>query len=381
MRIPVLRFLALWVTLVAVASGTLPTVVTAGPPLDLADLTIKYLSDGPRLGTGYSVSDPRGTWTILGGTLGRDDRMTLDVEIRPPAPSVPLDAGPAILFGMISLAGDAGGDVGVNVHVRRVVVQVLPPCDPTDCVHRIAVTLPTHLLVRMAREAEARYWVSIEVSLSLVRTFAQGTWVQHLALYDEQREFGENGTIAQPASFTSSLAGGGATPVDLVRAREPRSRASLDLVERLRTGTDDPSRLPVTVPLLVDIVASGCTPGYSIVTATGDTLLDRRALGASGPVRLETPGGTEWTVVVPSLWWGSSDANLTVGPIAVGGPTVISGRVAGDGEDGLCPPGASLTWRGASAEEIAEFPGIGRCIVPGGGTAIWRPGTIGRCLL
>jgi hypothetical protein len=378
MRIGVLRsFLPAVLAAASIVFGAGPAL--AAPPVDLSELPLAYLADGPRLIAGYQGADAPGDWSVTGGGLDADDRLTLDIEIRLDPLSVPLDPGPAVLFGGVTLAGDAGGDVGVNVPARRIVTQILPPCDPADCVHRTSITLPTDRLARLARGVDARGWMSIEVSLSLVRTFAQGTWIQYVALSDEDREAGENGTAGAPAPFTSPLAGGGATPVERTRSGSRRSKEAMELVERLVASTPDPSRRPTTVPLLVDITTSSCTPGYTIVTSTGDAVVDQRRLGSSQAVRVDVPVGTTWMVAVPSRWWGRSERNGTFAPIDVEAPTAIRGHVSGDGEDGMCPIGGSVSWRMVNPDEVTEFPWVVRCAAPGRG-AIVGPTPATRCL-
>ena len=90
MRIGVLRSFLL----VAAATAFMPVgAAAAGPPIDLADLRIKYGYGPAMAGRGFWMGSPTGgEWRVTDGRLGEDRRLTLDVEVRPPAISVPLDS-------------------------------------------------------------------------------------------------------------------------------------------------------------------------------------------------------------------------------------------------------------------------------------------------
>jgi hypothetical protein len=145
------------------------TPVSAGPPIDLPVLPIDYAGAPPVDGRGFWVGQLKGgEWRVTGGRLGRDDRLTLDVEILPPAISVPLQPGPAILFGRLGLYGGSGGDVGAGSDVDRTVARVMPPCaDPAACVFRTPITLPTHRLPRLAvQHPSATSWAAAGIGLT-----------------------------------------------------------------------------------------------------------------------------------------------------------------------------------------------------------------------
>ena len=223
--------------------------------------------------------------------------------------------------------------------------------------------------------------MAADISLTLVRTFAQGTWLQAVVLYDESRGYRLDGTLGRPGRATIRPQVFGAFPVD---RRAPWSRSSrriLAQVERLRRTVDDMSLRPETVPVLVDIATSACTGGYTIATHTGDVVLDVRTIGASKPLEVPVPVGADLSVFVPSLYRVSNAGDArSFGAIPIDGPMSIGGRVAGDGRGGACPPAGRIVWRPASAQQVAELPVIGRCLIPGGASRIWRPGSIGTCL-
>ena len=173
------------------------------------------------------------------------------------------------------------------------------------------------------------------------------------ALYDEDRDQ-DDGTVGRPRPITSRMIALGAFPAGHHGSWRHLFRPILERIERLRRSVDDPSRPPATVPLLVDIRAESCTPGWTIATPTGDTLLDFRRSGSGRTLRLQAPVGTAWLVSVPSIGraQGTGDPARTFGPFRSDVPGLISGTVSGDvflwgAETG------SVSWRPASAEEAA----------------------------
>jgi hypothetical protein len=126
MRRVVLRSLVLSSVVLGLAIPAAP--VSAGPPIDLPKLDILYEYDPPLNSHGYWVGQSRGgEWRVVDGRLGPAGRLTLDLEVRPPAISVPLEPGPAVLFGRLAL-GDAGGDMHAGASVPGTVERVLQAC-------------------------------------------------------------------------------------------------------------------------------------------------------------------------------------------------------------------------------------------------------------
>ena len=80
---------------VVLALAILSTPVSAGPAIDLPRLDIAYEYAPPLDGHGHlgGRTPHGGRWRVVGGGLGDDDRLTLELEIRPPAISVPLEPG------------------------------------------------------------------------------------------------------------------------------------------------------------------------------------------------------------------------------------------------------------------------------------------------
>jgi hypothetical protein len=357
MRHAVPRSLALSAVVLSLTIPAAP--VSAGPPIDLPRLDIQYEYDPPLDSHGYWVGDPKGgEWRVVDSRLGPAGFLTLDLEVRPPAVSVPLESGPAVLFGRVGLEGGIGGDVGAGAEVPRTVAQVVAPCpEQTDCVYRGSITLPTDRLPGLAARYPEAGWSSAVISLTLVRTFAQGTWLQVLPLVDESDEQ-PYGTVGDPRHISSRMLALGASPIGPRDLWSRRDRPQLDRIERLRQSVDDPSTLPETQPLLIDIETAPCTPGWTIATATGDVLVDVTEAGRPAvPVRVEAPVGAEWLVSVPSIdrAQGTGDRPRTYGPFRSDGPMMVSGSVAGDPY--LCEgvePG-SVTWRPVTDEEVANF--------------------------
>ncbi len=344
--------------LILVIAGllTLSTSAIAGPSIDLLRLRIDYGYAPPLDSHGYWVGEPQGgEWRVVGSRFNPGGRLTLDVEVRPPTISVPLESGPAMLFGRLALGGGYGGDVGAEVLVGRLSAQVMPACfDPSDCVYRGSITLPTHVLPALTEQHPDASWGSAVIGLSLVRTFAQGTWLQVLPMYDEEDQ-APGGILGHPRTISSRMLALGAFPVaDRANWSRP-DRVTLARIDRLRRAIGDPSRLPDTQPLLIDIETAPCTLGWTIATVTGDTLVDVIEPGPSVPVRVEVPVDAEWTVSVPSLDRATGDPPRRFAPFKSDVPGLVSGWVSGDPYECDAVEPSSLTWRPASADDLAAF--------------------------
>jgi hypothetical protein len=382
MRIGVLRSLVpVMLAAASIAVGGGP--VSAGPPIDLKTLPIRYDYGPPLDGRGFWASGSLGgEWRVTGSRLGPDRRLTLDLEIRPAAISVPLEPGPAVLFAGLQLYGGLGGDVGTYAAVPGFVTAVLPACeDPADCVYRGSVTLETDRLPRLARIHRAEGWGWADISLTLVRTFAQGTWLQVLPLYDETRDE-PDGTVGEPAPVTSRMLKLGAFPVAQARPWNRFDRPVLREIEMLRRTMRDPSHEPETVPLLVDLRAGACSYGWTIATATGDTLVNVLRPREPRPIVVDVPVGADWLVSVPSLdrAQGTGDGAPQVGPHQIDGPTRVTGYVSGDTY--ACPGAlsANVTWTAVSDRAVDAFPAVARCIRGPGIAPAWRPTSTSRCM-
>lgn len=125
---------------------------------------------------------PRGTWELLEGEL-IDGELHLRVAMEPAAHDLPVASGPAVLFaGMEAYGGWL--DVGLTEPMDALATVALPACDDTACRYVAEIILPAQEILPAVRRLEKRgdevLWVT--VNLTLVRTFASGTWLQVLPL-------------------------------------------------------------------------------------------------------------------------------------------------------------------------------------------------------
>ncbi|MEA2545981.1 MAG: hypothetical protein QOI09_1254, partial [Chloroflexota bacterium] len=74
----------------------------------------------------------QGQWQLLHGRL-RADALDLTFKIEPPRVRLPVQPGPAVLYGGLHLFGDAGGDVATGQWVDSLVAVTLPPCANPAC--------------------------------------------------------------------------------------------------------------------------------------------------------------------------------------------------------------------------------------------------------
>jgi hypothetical protein len=173
-------------------------------------------------------------------------------------------------------------------------------------VYRATISLPTD---RIAAAAAGRpgfaIWTSVNVRLTLVRTFAQGAWVQVVPGPMPRRR---GGTLARPDTAESRTEVYGLfTPAQGERWlgwRGPgdlRPVPILRIVEQARLRAQDPSTPVAHVPVRLDIDPGDCS-GWTLMTATGDVAYDdvRRDVGRTR-TGVAVPPGTTWYVRAPSL--------------------------------------------------------------------------------
>jgi hypothetical protein len=313
-----------------------PAPVAAGDPGDLDRIALVYRQGDWRTTTPDGQWwDPEvaGAWRITRARRGPDGRLRLHVTVRPFPGSLGLDPGPAVLFGTVSLTGDAGS-TGASVDIKPVAMAPVRACEVvTRCVYRAAITLPTHLV----RRAAARWhgdvsWSSVDVSLTLVRTFAQGSWLQVVPGPFPVRR---GGTLAQPRPVSSSTEVYGLfTPAQGRRwlsFRGPQNLAPVPImriVEASRLRARDRSARAPMVPVRLDIDPGDCF-GWTLVTATGDVAFDQsRPRTGRVHTAVAVPAGTSWYIRAPSLESTSSpdDTVHTFGPFTASeGPFALTG--------------------------------------------------------
>ncbi len=239
-----------------------------------------------------------GTWTV-GDIRFVDGRyLDLHVTVTPPTPAMALEAGPATLFTSIGIWGGFGGDVGYQ-RLVSVGHTALPTCgDP--CRFQADVRLDLHRLPNVIRRDGANGG-KVGVGLTLVRTFAGGTWLQTIDGYDRSEDAISTGTVGHPEPWA-----GRALPVGLYAAATAAPVADgpfdepldyLAIVEADRTSTGDASVPVASTPVRVIATFTGCKEPVtaSLDTAEGDivSLAPERSRDYLDST-VELPVGTSW---------------------------------------------------------------------------------------
>ncbi len=226
-----------------------------------------------------------GDWALLEGHLG-PRLLHLKLRIEPPWNGLPADAGPAVLFGGLSLYGDAGGDVAAGGRVRSLAAVTLAPCQGPGCRSEVEIDLPLDDLPAAIKRLEKNaslIWVSAE--LTLVRTFAGGTWLQVLPFMPEDAPIdaraGRLGAVA-PAKGTLFPFGlfpaAQATRVPPDPELFPQGFDYAAAVEIRRSAAGDGSLPLATTPALLRIsIAPACNGSYVLTLhdERGDRVFDR----------------------------------------------------------------------------------------------------------
>ena len=305
----VLTTLVAALTLCGAASAQSPSPAAAGAPIDPAQLSLQYRGGDWRTTTPDGQWwDPAvaGSWRISRARYDADGRLRLRVIVRPFAGSLGLDPGPAVLFGTVELlGGDGGGEVGWFADVKQVARTNVRPCRAgPSCVYRATITLPTDRIDAVRRPGSAS-WTSVNVRLTLVRTFSQGAWIQ--VGPGPEGPLG-GGTLARPRTGASATEVYGLfTPAQGGRwldARGPDDSTPvpiLSIVEAARLRAGDRSAVTALVPVRLDIDPTDCA-GWTMTTATGDVAYDEvHRLPGRMRVGVAVPAGTIWYIRAPSL--------------------------------------------------------------------------------
>jgi hypothetical protein len=301
--------------LLALLSGaTAPA--RAARPLDPEDLALVLGGHDGRIMRPYgSLARPiqAGSWAIERGRLLPNGQLALVVKVQSPVPVLPVRAGPAVLFGSIALRAD---DSAAKAVVPDVAHAVARPCSPElpTCL-RARIVLPTDRISEAAAGApEVASWWAAVASLALVRTFAQGSWLQVLPLDTSVATWpamisAEAGTLAQPRSFASPLRSFGLFTADQGRRWLRTSRAvapdetvpMLRVVERIRAnGAGDETELPLTYRLHLDVDPGDCG-SWSIVSSAGDIAWDETGTSGRQTRSVHVPQETAWYLRSPSV--------------------------------------------------------------------------------
>jgi hypothetical protein len=176
---PPIRHAVRWLLLgITAATAMAPSARAAVP---LADIPFAVATDGLfNEARNDGRQGEQGQWELLHGRVGAD-ALELTFRIQSPGTRLPLQSGPAVLFGALHLFGDAGGDMATGQWVDSFVSVTLPPCADAACRYTADIALPLHDLAPAIKRLETHgrlMWVSGE--LTLVRTFGGGSWLQVL---------------------------------------------------------------------------------------------------------------------------------------------------------------------------------------------------------
>jgi hypothetical protein len=281
------------------------------------------------------LSTPTGTWTVTPSPIA-DGILDLRVRLETPRVSLPVEAGPAVLYVTVALAGGTRGDVGFGKLVS-VEPTFLPPCTGEPCAFEAQVFADLRRLPRMAGHHPRLTTVWAEIDLKLVRTFGDGAWLQEL---DYIRPNGTvfSGTLADPLRSMGATPQIGLFPAAGATAwREDGKRADmLDALHDDRLRSQDSSRAPATTDVRLVATFVDCANsdedrdrdrmGASMLTADGDRVTFRRARGLDFIDEIVwLPVGSTWQVG----WdWGQT------APFQVGSaPLLVTGtyRCTDDG--------------------------------------------------
>jgi len=251
-------------------------------------------------GTPGALDD--GTWSVTDIRTTDDRLVDFHVSIQPPIPTLGLEAGPAMLFTSLGILGGFGGDVGYErlVSVKHV---GLPPCTGDPCRFAADVRLDIHRLPGIMRRDGATGG-SVLIGLTLVRSFAGGTWLQALDAYSMDENESPNGTVGAPESWVGRAFPSGLYPVATAGRNPDRSPSRwrgdyLADIETYRTTAGDVTQPAPSTPVRV-IATFDCdddTVTANLSTAAGDFVLLAPGVRSR---RLDTtvqlPIGTTWRV-------------------------------------------------------------------------------------
>jgi hypothetical protein len=327
-----------------------------------------------------------GDWALLEGHLG-PRVLHLKLRIEPPWNGLPVDAGPAVLFGGLSLYGDAGGDVATGGRVRSLAAVTIAPCQGPGCQSEVEIDLPVDDLPAAIKRLEKNgslIWVSAE--LTLVRTFAGGTWLQVLPFIPIDAPIDARaGRLGAVAPATGTLFPFGlfpatqATRVPPDPELFPQGFDYAAAVEIRRSAAGDGSLPLATAPALLRIsIAPACNGSYVLTLhdERGDRVFDRSLDHITSlEEKIQLPLGVPWWFTLHDgggidFDQGRQGGGTRIGPIgtteqpiavdaafdcsALRGVVRVDGAVVGPTEAPATPP---VTAAPAAPEAPARSPG------------------------
>jgi hypothetical protein len=246
---------------------------------------------------------PFGGWTVTPTPI-RDGILDLHVRIEPPDVSLPVEAGPAVLYTTAGLGGGVAGDVGIG---RMVSVEptFLPACTGEPCAFEADVSVDLRRLPRVAARVRGLREVWAEVGFTLVRTFGDGTWLQE---FETGGDFA--GTLSEPATWSEPISNTGLFPALGVSAWREDGKPTdvLQALDDLRSLDESVPPVTTDVRLVATFVGcdypdSGDRLGATIRTTAGDLVTIPRAKGRDFiDATVPLPRGSTWR-----LGWASDE--------------------------------------------------------------------------
>ena len=271
----------------------------------------------------------------MGSRFGDDQRLTLDLE-SPTARHLACrwsPARPSCSAPSASTVASAVTSVWVRPS-RGPSRACCPPAPtrPTACTGAPSPCPPTACTAGPAHPG--RSWSSAVIGLTLVRTFAQGTWLQVLPLYDERRDE-PDGTVADPAPISSRMQVPGAFP-DRDRALWSRRELTvLDRVERLRQRRRRRAGCPTRSRCSSTSRRRPARPAGRSPRPPATCSSTSPSPGTAVPVRVEAPVGAEWLGVGAEPRSGTGRRGRPA-PSVLSAATVPGWSAAGSPETSTC---------------------------------------------
>jgi hypothetical protein len=192
----------------------------------------------------------KGSWAFERGRM-TGGNLELHLEVDPPAQTLPVRSGPAVLFAELLLYGTPGGDIGMERALPPIGATEIPACaDDAACHYSVDISVPTAgLKDAIASLERGGMLVAVSVQLTLVRTFGAGQWLQVAELLNGPggNSGSQAGTLGAMTPAHGELFWAGLFPADqaLVVPKgafgQPKPLDYAALVERLRAQAADAS--------------------------------------------------------------------------------------------------------------------------------------------
>ncbi|GEM_PF-4673193 len=228
-----------------------------------------------------------GSWSVTDVRYA-DRTLTFHARFVPPAWSLPVDAGPAVLFWGLALSGGRG-EIGYQQQVSRGSLPI-PACLAKPCVFEAEISLDLDPLPTIAKGVRGFGDPAASVGLGLVRTFAGGTWLQLL----EAQGDGPQQTLRQPGDWSGHL-----DPVGLFPVATAGIRDAAAAIEAARRAAGDATQPVVGTPVRFIAGPIDCpsNDARGLETADGDRVIFDAAT-QDGPIdtTVDLPVGTTWRV-------------------------------------------------------------------------------------